>query len=282
MHANFDPTRVTDPVYRVKWIQTYVQNVIDVYADGINVDFEDPISYNQTDVNTAFVQLIADLYVELKKEVPGSQLSIDVAWSPACIDGRCFDHYGLSKFVDFMVIMAYDESSQVLGPCIAMANSPLLKTMQGLLEFINNGVSRDKLVLGLPWYGYDYSCTKMNNAGECELAYVPFRGIPCSDAAGSQRSITEMVYKYLKLSDTGRMWNNTMKSPFFNFNSTDGSIHQAWYDDPESLGYKYLYAARAQIRGLAIWNFDHLDYQNSETVPLNVAMWSTFDVFFKK
>ena len=38
----------------------------------------------------------------------GSQLSIDVAWSPGCVDGRCFDHLGLSEHVDYMVLMAYD------------------------------------------------------------------------------------------------------------------------------------------------------------------------------
>ena len=38
----------------------------------------------------------------------GSQLSIDVAWSPACVDGRCFNHLGLSQHVDYMVLMACD------------------------------------------------------------------------------------------------------------------------------------------------------------------------------
>ena len=40
--------------------------------------------------------------------------------------------------------MHNDESSQILGPCIAMANSPLLKTMQGALVFIVTGRSEGR------------------------------------------------------------------------------------------------------------------------------------------
>ena len=60
------------------------------------------------------------------------QVSFDVAWSPDCIDGRCYDAEALSKVVDFLVVMAYDEQSQIkTGECIAKANSPLNQTKYG-------------------------------------------------------------------------------------------------------------------------------------------------------
>lgn len=50
-----------------------------------------------------------------------------------------------------------------------------------------------QLILGLPWYGYDYPCVpdstgqRMSPEGDaCHLSAVPFRGAPCSDAAGRQ------------------------------------------------------------------------------------------------
>ena len=61
-------------------------------------------------------------------------MSFDVAWSPDCIDGRCYDAEALSKVVNFLVIMAYDEQSQIRGDCIAMANSPLNQTTGGELN----------------------------------------------------------------------------------------------------------------------------------------------------
>lgn len=62
-------------------------------------------------------------------------MSFDVAWSPDCIDGRCYDAEALSKVVDFLVVMAYDEQSQIRGDCVAKANSPLKQTKAGKTYF---------------------------------------------------------------------------------------------------------------------------------------------------
>lgn len=60
------------------------------------------------------------------------QVSFDVAWSPDCIDGRCYDYPGLAKASDLLFVMSYDEQGQILeGPCIAKANSPYKKTATG-------------------------------------------------------------------------------------------------------------------------------------------------------
>jgi hypothetical protein len=61
------------------------------------------------------------------------QVTFDVAWSPDCTDGRCYDVVQLSKSVDFFAVMAYDEMSQIFGPeCTAYANSPFNKTKSGI------------------------------------------------------------------------------------------------------------------------------------------------------
>lgn len=38
------------------------------------------------------------------------------------------------------------------------ANSVLDRAMSGILSYQALGVPNDKLVLGLPWYGYHYPC----------------------------------------------------------------------------------------------------------------------------
>ena len=60
------------------------------------------------------------------------QVSVDVAWSPDCIDQRCYDYVGLSKSSDFLFVMAYAEQSQIFGKCIAGANSDYVKTSNGM------------------------------------------------------------------------------------------------------------------------------------------------------
>ena len=56
---------------------------------------------------------------------------MDVAWSPNCIDQRCYDYYGLAEASDFLFVMAYDEQSQIFGTCKAGPNSDYEKTYQG-------------------------------------------------------------------------------------------------------------------------------------------------------
>ena len=65
---------------------------------------------------------------------PHVQVTVDVAWSPDCIDSRCYDSKGLALATDFLFVMAYDEQSQIFGKqCVARANSDFTQTHQGQL-----------------------------------------------------------------------------------------------------------------------------------------------------
>ena len=60
------------------------------------------------------------------------QVTVDVAWSPRCIDLRCYDIPGLAMHTDFLFVMAYDEQSRIYGDrCVALANSDFNKTLTG-------------------------------------------------------------------------------------------------------------------------------------------------------
>jgi di-N-acetylchitobiase len=49
------------------------------------------------------------------------------------------------------------------------------------------------------------------------------------------------------------VYNTTVQSKYFNWQAADGSAHQVWYDDPDTLRVKYSLAKRAGMRGLGIW-----------------------------
>ena len=98
--------------------------------------------------------------------------------------------------------MAYDEQSQIFGTdCTARANSGMFDTAGGVLAYLKLGIDPNKLVLGLPWYGYFYKCIKTGppQSDTCYIEEVPFRGVNCSDAAGRQISYVDIqsyVTKY--------------------------------------------------------------------------------------
>lgn len=72
------------------------------------------------------------------------QVSFDVAWSPKCIDKRCYDYVTIAQSCDLVFVMSYDEQSQIAGDCIAMANAPLSQTLDGSSSIFMFGETTEK------------------------------------------------------------------------------------------------------------------------------------------
>ena len=156
-----------------------VKAVTSTFTDGVNVDFESPLSSANAHL---YNEALALLEGRLHSAVSGSQLTVDVAWSPNCIDNRCYDAVGIAAVVDFLFVMSYDLRSQIydLSDCQASANSPIRRVEEGLRNYTRLGVKPSQLVLGVPWYAYDYQCDNGTDprAERCPIAHVPFEGAP--------------------------------------------------------------------------------------------------------
>lgn len=156
----------------------------------------------------------------------------------------------------------------------------------------------------------------------CNLALTPFRGVECSDAVGAQVAYEFVAARLASPNGTttGRQWDEYLKTPWFNYVHEDGSVHQVrdlpcckylsavprapflpisytrtslhtntrlqvWYDDPESLAWKYKLAREFGLRGVGPYTFDNLDYTGRETgrgpaaAAEAKAMWDAFDAF---
>ena len=60
------------------------------------------------------------------------------------------------------------------------------------------------------------------------------------------------------------------------FQDKYGHYYQIWYDDPQSLSYKYQYAVERKMRGVAMWQADTLHYGNStQDQKMRKEMWGT-------
>ncbi|XP_077978387.1 di-N-acetylchitobiase-like [Glandiceps talaboti] len=272
--AGFFPiANITDAKSRNLWVVDQLQKSVDWHMDGINIDIEDPVNTSSIQQHL-LTELVDQTVIAFHTLNEFSQVTFDVAWSPDCIDKRCYDYKAIAGAVDFVFVMSYDEQSQIFGPCIAMANSPYNKTVEGVEKYLKLGVPANKIVLGVPWYGYDYPCINITKGNVCALKKVPFRGAPCSDAAGRQKDYST-VKKMLLNSTSGRHWSDEYKAPYFNFQDTETKeTHQMWYDDPESLKYRYDYASKTGLLGVGMWEADALDYSDDETAKKQTkAMW---------
>eukprot|EP00775_Hariotina_reticulata_P010253 gene10253-10411_t len=246
---------------REAWVHAKLVELVQYGASGINFDLEMPMQSTSKEAAdyVALVKLTAEA---LHRALPGSTVSVDVPWSPHDVDGRNYDWLGLAEAADLLFVMAYDIQSQILGRCIANANSPFDAVSKGMRQWLDLGVPAHKLVLGLPWYGYDYTCEGQEVPADvdiCTIKPVSFRNVSCSDAAGAQRCYSEIM----------------ATSPYFNYRASDGSVHQVWFDNPQSLALKYQLAADLGIKGIGFWNLDCLDYGSSDVLSRNQTneMW---------
>ncbi|XP_029474320.1 di-N-acetylchitobiase [Rhinatrema bivittatum] len=259
---------IVDPKSRADWIAQKLDLAKAQFMDGINIDIEQPV-LKESPEYYALTALVEETAEAFRREIPGSQVTFDVAWSPKCVDIRCYNYTGIASACDFLFVMSYDEQSQIWTECVAGANAPYNQTLAGYEEYIDMNIDPKKLVMGVPWYGYDYKCLNLSEDHVCVLHKVPFRGAPCSDAAGKQVPYGAMM-KQVNGSRSGRQWEDQQKAPYYEYEDADGVAHQVWYDDPQSISLKASYVQKRGLRGIGMWNGDLLDYSDDP-----IAKWQT-------
>lgn len=261
---------IVDRDNRTAWITDKVNLAKSQFMDGINIDIEQAVEEGSAEFY-ALTDLVKETTEAFHREIPGSQVSFDVAWSPKCIDKRCYDYVAIAESCDLLFVMSYDEQSQILGDCIAMANAPLHQTLSAYDQYVDLKIDPKKLVMGVPWYGYDYPCLNLSQDGVCSIAKVPFRGAPCSDAAGRQKPY-KWIMKQVDSSTSGRMWDEEQQAPYFNYKDQKGQIHQVWYDDPQSICLKADSVRSKGLRGIGMWNGNILDYGDEPVAKQQTEM----------
>jgi GH18 family chitinase len=234
-----DPT-VTDNIlanHKTDFASNVLNTVQMNGADGVNLDFEYPTNTNSI-TNTSnislFEEFMATLYKTLKASNPNYHISICTPWDINKVD--CFKNPNLKNYVDSVFLMCYDWSSytNVTEPNSPF-DDPTRYDTQDSVQDTSNYFTKSQIILGLPFYGYDYT-TISSTPGAHETGYTP---IDISDAVKNAE-----IY--------GRLWDSNSHTPWYVYQS-NGVWHQVWYDDSQSLGLKYQYAKSQNLGGIGFW-----------------------------
>lgn len=200
-------------------------------ADAINVDFEG-IPTSLRDNFTRFVKRLRD-----SLSMNYSDFGLTLA-GPAVDWNGSWDFPALSSIVDYIVLMGYDyhwQSGETAGP-VAPLSGDYVNVRYSIGDYIASGCPREKILLGVPWYGYDWPVeTDTRNA----------KTIGPGKAARYFQA-KEMAIQYGKAFDT------VSQSVVIKYISGD-TLHQLWFDDSLSLSRKYREAIDSSLGGIAIW-----------------------------
>lgn len=139
--------------------QTLITNLINLIqargAHGVQIDFEGLPNSQKTN----FANWMVDLSTQMKAVIPGAEISTvlyAVDWNDV------FDFTIMNAAVDHFIIMGYAyyyQGSGSAGPCDPLyhfGSTYNYSLSRSITYYIDKGCPRNKLVMGLPYYGYEW------------------------------------------------------------------------------------------------------------------------------
>ncbi len=200
-------------------------------GDGVSFDLE-MVRNTQRANLVAFMQRAT---ARIKAELPNAEISMA---TPAVDWSGAWDFPQLSQICDYLIVMGYDyyySGSSTAGP-----NAPLegenYNVTRTVNTYLNAGVPSGKLLLGVPWFGFDWPVTS-------SARKAPTTG------AGSSR--TYVVAEQMAAT-ASKVFDDLTKTPWFAYLS-GSAWRQVWYDDSLSLALKYELVNTRSLGGIGIW-----------------------------
>lgn len=212
---------------------------------GVNIDIE-YVGSADPSLRYQYVQFIKTLRQHLNKKYKHIALSVDV-YASAADRALIWDIPALAPSVDYFIVMAYDfhrRSSPTAGPVAPLFgaqefwDSDINQYMKAFLAH----VPKEKLILGLPFYGYGWQTTSEDAQSTT---------YPDSGSTYSYEKIEQLLAKKNELS-LKEYWHETSLSPYVTYREDD-KTYVVHYENARSIAYKLEYARQLDLAGIAIW-----------------------------
>lgn len=197
--------------------------------EGLDVDFEYILPENRVQ----YAQFIG----RVREHVSRSGYRLTVAVAPKISDRQRgilvegVDYGLLADYADGVFLMTY-EWGYTYGPPMAVA--PLDKVRE-VVEYAISRIPSDKLILGIPNYGYDWM-----------LPYE--RGITRARTIGCEEAVNLAVENGVSVE-----YAEVSQSPWFTYQK-NGMEHVVWFEDVRSISAKWNLIREYGLTGARYWN----------------------------
>jgi spore germination protein len=222
---------IADPVQRSAVIARLARLVEERGYSGIHIDFE-AVNARDAPHLTAFMrELAAQLRPRGKlvtQAVVARTSDTPTTW------GGAYDYPALAEANDYIVVMAYDfhYAGGSPGPVAPYT------WVQRVVSYLTTRVPREKLILGIPLYGYDWNVT----------AGPPARSVRY-----------DQVRELLRRPGARSGYDETEKEAWIRYTDDQGQQHEVWHADARSVAARVDLALDRGLAGVALWRLGHED-----------------------
>lgn len=237
-----DTTRfLTSPKAQEKFFDQLNAVLLAFPFRGVNIDVE--LSDGQR-LQPKFTEFIAALDDYLDRYAPQTTLSLDVY--PSAAQGRnIWNLQTLGEHVDYVIVMAYDfhrRQSAQAGPVSPLLGGDVYQNINQHLKEILELVPSNKILLGVPFYGYEWQTTSRD---EKALTF------PDTGSTASYQRVLDILSQRDEL-QVHENWNEVALSPYLSYRKS-GQYYVVYYENPRSLSYKLDYVNQLNLGGIAVW-----------------------------
>ncbi|KAJ8981334.1 hypothetical protein NQ317_015975 [Molorchus minor] len=235
---------------RKKFAEGVLRYLVYYGFDGLDLDWEYPTSRGGILEDG---QNFASLVTEIKKTISPWNLTLSIAVSiDTSLIGFAYNISAIEQNVDFVNLMAYDYVLPATANVTGLS-SPLTAIKETVSSWLDAGLSREKLILGIPTYARTYILADDNghNIGD------PVIG----EAEPGEFTKEAGFLAYYELLDL-------MQDAFLDITSvqTDdtnyayGSNEWYTYETETTVRAKTMYAIDQHLGGIMVWSIDTDDF----------------------
>lgn len=247
--TQFDPDDITSFLTSTTAQQKLFESLDSVLlaqpVSGISIDIE----LNGTPspaLRKGLTNFMKNLRIHTDSRYKHLQLSIAL-YASASEDTGIWDISELSNVVDYLIVMAYDfhrRSSAQAGPVAPLFGGKKLwdtDINHHLQNFIKK-VPSEKLLLGIPFYGYEWQTTSRDAQSHT---------FPDTGSTASIARVQELLKRKKEL-QVQEHWNSDALSPYLSY-IENGQTFVIYYEDSRSISYKLDFVNQLELGGIAIW-----------------------------
>ena len=197
--------------------------------DGVNFDFEGEGSGDRRGLTALITQVSSALHAADSHW----QVTMATYASAAGDSAGFYDVAALAPALDGFFVMAYDMNDRVTPSATAPLTGGGFNDTQALQQF-TAVMPPQKVILGVPFYGYDWPTTD---------------GTRTAQPTGGESPLSDGV---IAASGHPTYWDPATQTPWTSY-QVGSQWHETFFDDPTSLALKAQLANAFHIGGMGIW-----------------------------